>query len=165
MKHPVPSPAVARELRELTAAELSLPSRLRYLGLLLAAASMTATVTALLLTEPDLPARTSTALAMLAVIGTSWIVFSVWVLARKRVLFGRHHIVAGRLAVAFSGVFMIGALALGFARSSAAALAAGAMGAAMLAVSIALLVRGRRRFETLAARRAELERELERSRS
>jgi hypothetical protein len=60
---------------------------------------------------------------------------------------------------------MIGALALGFARSSAAALAAGAMGAAMLAVAIALLVRARRRFETLAARRAELERELERSRS
>ena len=161
MRHPVPPPAVVQELRELTATELSLPSRLRYLCLLLAAATMTAIVTALLLTEPALPARTSLALAVLAVIGASWVIFATWVLTRKRVLFNSHRIVAGRLAVIFCGVFTLGALFLGFALSSAAAFAAGAMGTVMLAAAIVLLGRAQRRFTSLSKRRSELERALD----
>ena len=105
MRHSVPPPAVVQELRELTAAELSLPSRLRYMSLLLAAAMMTTVVTALLLTEPNLPARTSSALAIMALIGASWIAFAIWVLSRKRVLLGNHRVLAGRLSVACSAVF------------------------------------------------------------
>jgi len=161
MRHPVPPAAVLQELRELTATELSLPSRLRYLCLLLAAATMTAIVTALLLTEAALPVRTSIALEALAVIGVSWVIFAAWVLTRKRVLLNSHRIVAGRLAVTFCSVFTIGAVALGFAMSSAAAFAAAAMGIAMLAVAIVLLVRARRRFASLSKRRAELERALD----
>lgn len=161
MRHPVPPPALVQELRELTAAELSLPSRLRYMSLLLAAAMMTTVVTALLLTEPNLPARTSAALAIMALIGTSWIAFAMWVLTRKRVLLGSHRILAGRLSVAFSAVFTIGALALGLAMSLAGAFAAAAMGAAMLMVAVLMLARARRRFASLSKRRAELERALE----
>jgi hypothetical protein len=161
MRHPVPPPILVHELRQLTATELSLPSRLRYLCLLLIAATMTAIVAALLLTEPQLPVRTSFALAILAVIGTSWMAFAAWVLTRRRVLLGSHRIVAGWLSVVFSAVFAIGALALGFAMSSAAAFAAAAMGAAMLMVAVLMLVRARRRFASLSKRRAELERALE----
>jgi O-antigen/teichoic acid export membrane protein len=158
MRHPVPPSAVVRELHELTAAELSLPSRLRYVSLLLVAGTMTAIVIALLLTEPELPARTAAALTALTVIGASWITFAAWVLSRRRVLFGNHRVVAGRMAVVFSTVFTIGALALGLAMSNAAALAAAAMGTAMLAVAVVMLARARRRFESLSERRAELQR-------
>ena len=161
MRHPVPPAAVLQELRGLTATELSLPSRLRYVCLLLIASTMTAIVTALLLTEPELPTRTSSALAMLAVIGATWVAFATWVLTRRRALLGSHRIIAGRLSVVFSSVFTIGALALGFAQSSAAAFVAAAMGAVMVAVAVAMLVRARRRFASLSKRRAELERALD----
>lgn len=160
MRHPVPPQALVHELRELTTTELSLASRLRYVCLLLIASTMTAVVTALLLTERGLPARTSLALAVLAVIGASWVAFAAWVLTRRRVLLGSHRLVAGRLAVIFCSVFTLGALALGFAMSSPAAFAAAAMGVAMLAVALVLLVRARRRFQSLSKRRAELERAL-----
>jgi LPXTG-motif cell wall-anchored protein len=66
--------------------------------------------------------------------------------------------VAGRLAVTFSGVFVMGALAVSYTTGSKAPLAAAAMGIAMLSVAVALLVRARRRVATLTKRRDELER-------
>jgi hypothetical protein len=160
MPTPTPPSSLADNLRELTARELSLPSRLRYIGLLLAASTMTAVVTALLLTEPALPPRTSIALGVATLVGVTWMVFASWVLTRKRVLLGSHRIVAGRLAVAFSTVFVIGAAIVGFATSSNAAFAATAMGALMLAVAVTMLIRARRRFAELSKRRDELERRL-----
>jgi hypothetical protein len=155
-----PPPALAEDLRRLTAQELSLPSRLRYVGLLLAASTMTAVVTALLLTEPRLPNRTAIALVVAALIGVAWMAFATWVLTRKRVLLGAHRIIAGRLAITCSTVFMIGAVFVGVVTSSNAALAAAAMGALMLAVAVMMLIRARRRFAELSKRRDELEREL-----
>jgi hypothetical protein len=63
--------------------------------------------------------------------------------------------------VTFCSVFTLGALSLGFALSSPGAFAAAAMGAVMVAVAIALLVRARRRFAALSKRRADLERALD----
>jgi len=119
MTHPTPPATLANDLRQLTALELSLPSRLRYVALLLGASTMSAIVIALLVTEPKLPVRTSVALGVMAVIGVSWIVFAAWVLTRKRVLLGSHRIIAGRLAVVFSAVFVIGALSVGLTTSQA----------------------------------------------
>ncbi len=48
------------DLRRVTASELSLTARTGYVGLLLAAGTMTVVVTALLVTEPALPLRAST---------------------------------------------------------------------------------------------------------
>jgi len=158
MSHPVPPSAVAGELRELTALELSRPSRLRHLVLLLAASAMSAIVTALLLTERSLPVRTAIALGVLAIIGVSWMAFAAWVLTRKRVILGRDRLVAGRLAVTFSGVFVIGALAVGFITSTTPPFAAAALGTVMLAVAIAMLTRARRLVARLTKRRDELER-------
>ncbi len=63
---------------------------------------MTVVVSALLVTEPSLPLRASIALGVLAVIGASWVAFALWVLTHRRILLGRHRVVAGRMAVGFS---------------------------------------------------------------
>jgi len=148
------------DLRRLTASELSLTARRGYVGLLLAAATMTVIVTALLVTEPSLPLRASIALGVLAGIGLGWMSFAVWVLSNRRILFGRHHVVAGRMAVGFSVVFCVGALAVGYATSSRSAFAAAAMGAPMIVIATTMLVRARRRVAELSRRRDELEQQL-----
>ena len=160
MAHPMPPAALADDLRRLTSLELSLPSRLRYVALLLAASTMTAIVVALLVTEPELPARTSIALGVAAAIGGSWMVFALWVLTRKHVLLAGHRIVAGRLAVAFTSVFVIGALAVGVTTSKASLFTAAALGAVMLAVAVTMFIRAKRHFAQLSNRRDELQRQL-----
>ena len=158
-----PPPRLAADLRRLTVLELSLPARMGYIGLLLAASTMTAIVSALLLTEPGLPPRTSIALAVMAAIGLSWMGFAVWVLTHKRVLLGRQRIVASRLAVAFSSLFVVGALLVDYATASPSTLAAAALGALMLSVALSMLIRARRAFAQLSKRREALERQLGRS--
>jgi hypothetical protein len=158
MTHPTPPATLADDLRQLTALELSLPSRLRYVALLLAASTMSAIVIALLVTELKLPVRTSVVLGIMAVIGVSWMIFAAWVLTRKRVLLGSHRIVAGRLAVVFSTVFVIGALSVGLTTSNASPFAAAAMGAVMLSVAVTMLARAKRQFAQLSKRRDELQR-------
>jgi len=158
MTHPTPPATLANDLRQLTALELSLPSRLRYVALLLGASTMSAIVIALLVTESKLPVRTSVALGVMAVIGVSWIVFAAWVLTRKRVLLGSHRIIAGRLAVVFSAVFVIGALSVGLTTSQSSPFAAAAMGAVMLSVAVTMLARAKRQFVQLSKRRDELQR-------
>jgi hypothetical protein len=104
-----------------------------------------------------LPMRTSIALSVMAVIGVSWMIFAAWVLTRKRVLLGSHRIVAGRLAVAFSTAFVIGAVAVGLTTSNASSYAAAAMGAVMLLVAVTMLARAKRQFAQLSKRRDELQ--------
>jgi hypothetical protein len=62
--------------------------------------------------------------------------------------------------VAFSGVFCVGALAVGYATSSRSAIAAAALGVLMLLIATAMLVRAGRDVERLSKRREELERQL-----
>ena len=148
------------DLRRVTASELSVTARTGYVGLLLAAATMTVIVTALLVTEPSLPLRTSIALGILAAIGLSWVGFAVWVLSYRRILLGRDRLVAGGMAVGFSIVFCVGALAVGYATASRSAFAAAAMGALMLVIATGVLVQARRRVAELSKRRDELEQQL-----
>jgi hypothetical protein len=160
MTHHTPPSTLADELRSLTVSELSLPARLRYVGLLLAASTMTAIVSALWLTEPALPRRTSIALVVLAAMGVSWMAFAAWVLTRKRILLGRHRIVAGRLAVSFSTIFVAGALVIGAATGKASAFAAAGLGVLMVAIATAMLIRAGRAYTQLSKRRDTLERQL-----
>ena len=153
-----PPPSLADDLRRLTESELSFASRLGHVALLLVASTMSAIVLALLLTEPALPRHTEIAFIVMETIGVSWVVYAGWVLTHKRALLGAQHVIAGRLAVTFSGVFATGALLVGFATGRAAAFAAAGLGALMLCVAVAILMRARRRFASLAARRDELER-------
>jgi hypothetical protein len=160
MTHDRPPSTLTDELRSLTASELSLPARLRYVGLLLAASTMTTIVSALWLTEPTLPRRTSIALVVLAAIGVSWMTFAAWVLSRTRMLLGRHRVVAGRLAVSFSTMFVAGALVIGAATGKASGFAAAGLGVLMLAIAVAMLIRAERAYRHLSTRREMLEHQL-----
>jgi hypothetical protein len=146
--------------RQLADAELSVPSRLRHVALLLAALGMTVVVVSLWATEPALPLRTHVALGVMTVVGLSWSALAIWVLASRRVLFARHRIVAGRLAVTFTAVFTVGASAMAATTGEAAACAAAATGTVMVTVAVIFLRRAHRMSARLMARRDVLEREL-----
>lgn len=152
--------ASSASLHRLVDTELSIPSRLGYIALLLAALTMTGVVGTLWATEPSLPARAHVGFGLMVAIGSSWIVFALWVLTHRRILFARHNIVAGRMAVTFTGVFLAGALAMGYTTGRSEAYKAAAVGLLMLGMSIVVLVRAHRAFARLASRRDALEREL-----
>ena len=141
------------EMQQKMTAELSLRARVGYTALLLAGLGGAGLVGSLLLTEPSLPLRTRVAFAVLLGISLSWAAYAAWVLTKRRVLLAGHRIIAGRMAVAFSAIFIAGTLAV---RMYAAA----AFGALLLAVAIAMLLHARRRFARLMERRRALERSL-----
>ena len=152
------------EVRKSLAGELSTRSRLVYTVLLLVDLGLAVAIASLWLTEPSLPARTHVAFGMLVAFALAWSGFLLWTLTRRKVLFARHRVLAGRLAVTFCSLFTLGALALGLFQPErrAAGLAMAGMGGALLLVAVALLVPARRRYRELMARRGELERELAR---
>lgn len=152
--------ASAAALHRLIDAELSLPARLGYVALLLAALTMTGVVATLWATEPGLPLRAHLGFALMVVIGSSWIVFAIWVLTHRRVLLARHRIVAGRMAVTFTSAFALTMLALGYTTGWSEPYKAAAVGLLMLSAAIVVLVRAHRSFARLAERRDMLEREL-----
>lgn len=156
-----PTPPAA--LQHLADAELSLRSRLGYVALLLAALMMTGVIGSLWLTEPALPMRTQVGFAVMIGIGLSWVTFALWVLTHRRVLLAPHRIVAGRMAVTFSALFLMGALAVGYQTGGSAAYAASAVGVVMVACAVIMLIGAHRRFARLAHRRETLERELGRT--
>jgi hypothetical protein len=160
MTHQIPPLALTDDLRRLTTLELSWSARLRYIGLLLGASTMTAIVAALLLTEPALPPRTTIALATLVAIGLGWVGFAAWVLTHKRILLGRHRVVAGRLAVGANIVFVLGAVLVGAATGSASAFTAAGLGVLMLGVAVVMLLRANATFRRLSVRREQLARQL-----
>ena len=147
------------EVRRRLAAEIGLPSRLGHTALLLAGLAGATVAAALLLTEEGLPARTRIAFVVLVIIGLAWAGFALWVLARRRVLFATHRVIATRMAIAFTTVFTVGAALVGFGSGAAAAgLFATVVGMAMVGVALFLHLRARRQVRQLTARRAELER-------
>ncbi|MEO7522051.1 MAG: alpha/beta fold hydrolase [Gemmatimonas sp.] len=159
-EHEPPRPSAA-EMQRLIAGKLTGPSRVGHVALLFASLVGAGAAAALLLTEPSLPQRTQVALTLAMLIGLSWTAFSIWVLLRRGVLFGKQRVVAARMAVAFTALFTLEAWAVGqFGPGGRPWYGAMALGAAMLGVAIAMLMRARRHVAGLARRRAELERQL-----
>jgi hypothetical protein len=155
-----PRPSI-EQVKRLLAEEAGLPSRLRYTTLLLAGLCGAGVTLSLLLTEPELPGRTRIAFTLLTGIGLAWAAFAAWVLARRRVLFAVHRVVAARMAIAFTGLFTLGALALGRWGGDGVPWApAAGTGIALLGTAAVLLVRARRRVAALERRRRQLEREV-----
>jgi len=149
-------------VRKLAQGELSVKARLGYVALLLASSAMTAVMVSLWLTEPVLPLRTQLAFGAMTLIGISWVALSIWALSARRALLARDHVIAGRMSVAFTALFLAGAIAAVLMGGKAAAFGAAAMGAVMFAMALRVLAGARRRYEALSARREALERELER---
>jgi hypothetical protein len=159
---PIDSPRLSvSDIQRLTAAQLSLPSRIGHTLLLAGSLTMAAAIGSLWATEPFLPARTHAAFGLIVSIALAWSVFAVWVLARRRVLFGRDRVVASGMGLGFTALCTAGMLAVGYwggvGRSAyAAALVESLLGG----VAAVLLVRARRRVAALSIRRRELERQL-----
>ena len=147
-----------KKVQALADAELSLPARMGYVTLLLASAAMTAVVISLWVTEPSLPRRTQVAFGVMSLIGLSWCALAAWALRARRPLFARDRVMAGGMAVGFTGLFALAALAAVVMVGSPATYAALGTGVAMLALAVAALVQARRRFAALAGRRLQLER-------
>jgi nitrate reductase gamma subunit len=154
-------PAAAAALERMTDAELSVPSRLGHVALLLSALTMTGVVGTLWATEPALPLRVHIAFAVIVAIGVSWVAFAIWVLTHRRILFARHRIVSGRMAVTFTSVFVVAMLVLGYTTGRSEPYSAAAFGVVMLGGAITMLVRAHRSYARLAERRNALARQSE----
>jgi hypothetical protein len=140
--------------------EMSMKARLGYVVLLLVSSAMCAGLLSLWLTETYLPLRTHLAFGAMSLIGLSWAALSVWALTTRRVLLARDRVIAGRMSVAFTALFLTGAVVAVAVSGKAAAFGAAATGAVMFAIALRVWSGARRRFAELSARRAELEREL-----
>jgi hypothetical protein len=136
---------------------LSLPRRVGYLVAGLGGLAGAAMLGTLWATEPTpLPARTQLAFAALMAVGLSWAGFAAWALIR-RPLFAADRVIAATLAVVFSTLTTIGAVAVAVARSSPpGGLAAAGVGLALIAVAASMLVRARRYRAGLLARERDL---------
>ena len=152
--------ASAAALEQLVDAELSMPSRLGYVALLLAGLTMTGVIGTLWATEPTLPLRVHIAFGLMVGIGASWAAFAVWVLTARRILLARHRIIAGRMAVTFTSLFVVGALGLGIATARPEPYKAAAVGVVMLGAAAWTLIHAHRSFSRLTERRNLLEKEI-----
>lgn len=137
---------------------LSLPRRVGYVVAGLSGLLGAAMLAMLWATEPaQLPARTQLAFAGLILVGLAWAAFAAWALAR-RPLFAIDRLVAAALAVGFSTLAMVGALAVALARSSTAGvLAAVGLGLVTIAIATTMLIRARAYRAALFAQERELE--------
>jgi hypothetical protein len=143
--------------RSLLDGGLSMRARFAHVALLLGAAGMATAVASLWATEPALPMRTHVAFAVLVAIGLAWVVYALWALGRRHVLFGRHRVVAGWMSVGFTTMFVAGSLVVGVAGGEPAGYLSAGVGGLLLAIALAMLARARRLVARLTVRREELE--------
>src|SRR5689334_13949502 len=101
------------DVRRMLRAELSFRTRAAYLAALLLTTTFAIALLSLWLTESHLPVRTHVAFGLLVMINTGWSAFCAWALAQRKVLYARQGVIAGRLAVLWSAVFVMGAVAAG----------------------------------------------------
>ena len=149
-------------VQKLARGELSVKARLGYVALLLASSAMTVVIVSLWLTEAVLPLRTHIAFGAMSAIGIAWGALSIWALATRRVLLARDRVIAGRMSVGFTALFLLGAIIAVLMTGKTAAFGAAAMGLVMFATALRVLAGARRRFAVLVAQRAELESQLAR---
>jgi hypothetical protein len=155
-----PRPSVA-DIQRLAAAQLSLPSRMGHVLLLVVSVMMAAAIVSLWATEPSLPRRTHVAFAVIVSAALAWAIFALWVLARRRVLFGADRVLAARMGLTFSAVGAVGMGALGYwGEVGQGAYLGAVVQAALCGVALVLLVRAQRHVAALARRRREIEDQL-----
>jgi hypothetical protein len=143
-------------VRKLAQGELSLKARLGYVALLLVSSVMTAAIVSLWLTEAYLPLRAQIAFGAMSLIGISWAALATWALTTRRILLARDRVLAGRMSVAFTGLFLAGTIVAVVITATPAAFAALAAGVSMFIAALCVLAGARRRFAELAERRAQL---------
>ncbi len=144
--------------QQLLRSELSMSSRLPYVLLLLLATAMVIVIGSLWLTEPSLPMRTQGAFGVLCGIGVGWMVFCVWVLTQRRVLYARQQVISARLGMAFSALFAVGSAVIGLTQGAAlGGLLAAGCGLVLFACAYGLHHRAERQHQALLQLRRSLE--------
>jgi hypothetical protein len=143
------------QVQEMARRELSTPTRIGYLLLLMFTLMGAGLIGTLWLTEPGpLPLRTQVAFGLLVAINLSWSALFGWVLSQRKVLFAIHGVIAGWMAVVFCSVFLLFGLAIGMSRMNPTmCIIVGAVGIVQLFVAIMMLKRSQRRRRELLARR------------
>lgn len=137
--------------------EASVKRRMIYTLLLLFDAGVVLMLVALWSTEPALPVRTHVAFGAMLVAGLAWLGFFGWVLSRRRPLFALDMVVAGRLALTFTTLFLLGGVAIALQRSHwLGLLTVVIVGGMFVAAAAATLVRATRTRRSLLRRREEL---------
>lgn len=160
MNESVPRPGLEAALAELTERTLSRAERGFHIGLTLFAAGMGAMFLAVLATEPWIPLRTTIAFWVMAAIAAAWVAYGLRVLSGRRPLLANREVVAGRMSLLFSAVFTIGTMLVGWVNAHNAITPATWMGAAMVLVALANLIRAHLRRAQLQALLERLQREL-----
>jgi hypothetical protein len=144
----------AERISRVVDAELTRGGRVGHVALLLCASAMTIGLLTLWVTEPELPLRTHVAFGMMVAIGGAWTAYAAWVLTTRSVLLARHRIVAAWMGVIFSSAFAVLFGVIGYTGNfGEMPYAAAGVELVLVAAAIALLIRARRRFAALVARR------------
>lgn len=152
--------SLEQALSRITERELSLNERYGHLVLMVVSLIFSVGLLSLLMSEPDLPARTRVAFWVMVVIGLAWVTFAIGVLLRRRPLLANREIIAGRMSVAFSALFTAGAMFAGYYIRSEPWTPAVGTGLTLTAIAVTLLVRAHVRRSKLRALRAQLEAEI-----
>lgn len=150
----------AAAVRQLAIAELALPARMGYVALMLAGLASAGVSGSLVVGESGLPVRTTAALMAVTAVGLSWAAFAAWTLTRRRALLATHRLIASRMAMTFSALFILGTIAVGRSTPLATPWYAIGTGLVMLVGASAMEARARKRVAALRSRRAELERRI-----
>jgi hypothetical protein len=93
---------------------------------------------------------------VMCLIGLSWAGLAIWALGRRRPLFARDRVIAGAMAVTFTSLFVVGALAAVVIANNASAYGVLITGLVRLGLALKVWAGARRRFAELSARRAAL---------
>jgi hypothetical protein len=164
-RDPAEGPGIsAEQILHALHAELSPRARLATVALLLGALLVTATVAALLLTEPALPLRTRLGFGLIVLAGLAWSGYFASALQRRRRAYISHRVASATLAVGVTAAFLVATLVLAWFTPAltATALVAAGLQLPLLLAAIWLLCRARRELQRLQARKLTLAAELER---
>lgn len=161
MSADTPRPSLESELQRLTHDALSPLARYGHVTLLLAASVMSVLIGALLATEQGLPGRTQAAFSVLLAMGLGWVIYAVWALRQRHPLLGRHRVIAGRMAVGFTGIFFAGCTVLGASTGHPSLQAAAGVGASLLALAVGVLLHAQGRVIELRRQRQALQQQID----
>jgi len=137
--------------------EASMKRRMICTLLLLFDAGVVVMLVALWSTEPSLPLQTHLAFGAMLTVGLVWLGFFGWVLSRRRPLFALDRVVAGRLALTFTTLFLLGGIAIAVQRAQwLGLLTVVIVGGMFVAAAATTLVHAIRTRRSLLRRREEL---------
>lgn len=145
------------QARRFVRKESSRTRRIIYAALLAFDAGVLVLLVTLWSTESGLPARTHLAFGVMTAGASAWLAFFGWVLMRRRPLFAMDRVIAGRLSLVFTTLFLVGGVLIAARRAPGAPpLTVVGVGGIFVAASAVMLAGAIRTRRALLRRRGEL---------